>query len=146
MDRYSHAMRLELTRRGDYAVRAMLALAATGDDRPVSVRRIAEAMAIPAPILPSVMRELVRAGLAEAIAGRAGGYRLARTPPEVNLLEIVEAIEGDTRRLRCVLRGGPCGRDGHCTVHDVFYAAQEAIRTELGSATLDQLTSGLMSP
>ena len=49
-------MRLELTRRGDYGVRAMLALAAAPNERPVSARRIAEAMAIPAPILPSVMR------------------------------------------------------------------------------------------
>src|SRR4051812_35667795 len=105
-------MRLELTRRGDYGVRAMLALASTEDERPVSVRRIAEMMAIPAPILPSVMRQLVRAGLADAISGRSGGYRLGRPAGDINLLEVVEAIEGDSRRQTCVLRGGPCGRDG----------------------------------
>jgi Rrf2 family protein len=137
-------MRLELTRRGDYAVRAMLALAASRDDRPISVRRIAEAMAIPAQILPSVMRELVRAGLAEAASGRSGGYRLAKAAPDINLLQVVEAIEGDTRRQTCVLRGGPCGRDGTCIVHGAFFAAQEAIRAELSRATLDQLSQGLL--
>jgi Rrf2 family protein len=139
-------MRLELTRRGDYGVRAMLALAAAPNERPVSARRIAEAMAIPAPILPSVMRELARGGLVEAVAGRAGGYRLARPPAEIDLLAIVEAIEGDTGRQTCVLRGGPCGLDGTCTVHPVFFAAQESIRTELRRATLEQLARGLASP
>jgi Rrf2 family iron-sulfur cluster assembly transcriptional regulator len=132
-------MRLELTRRGDYAVRAMVALAHAPNGPPLSVRRIAESMAIPRQILPSVMRELVRAGLVVAVAGRAGGYRLARPATEINLLQVVEAIEGETRRITCVLRGGPCGRDGHCAVHDTFFAAQEAIRSELASATLDGL-------
>ncbi len=78
-------------------------------------------------------------GLVEAVAGRAGGYRLARPPAEIDLLAIVEAIEGDTGRQTCVLRGGPCGLDGTCSVHPAFFAAQEAIRTELRRATLEQL-------
>jgi Rrf2 family iron-sulfur cluster assembly transcriptional regulator len=142
-------MRLELTRRGDYAVRAMLALAAAAaaaDERPVSVRRIAETMAIPAQILPSVVRELVRAGLLDVVPGRSGGYRLARPAREISLLSVIEAIEGESRRQTCVLRGGPCGRDGHCNVHNAFFAAQEAIRTELRSATLDQLGEGISPP
>ena len=139
-------MRLELTRRGDYAVRAMLALATARDDRPISVRRLAEAMAIPAPILPSVMRDLVRAGLAEAASGRAGGYRLARPASGINLLAVIQAVEGDRRRQTCVLRGGPCGRDGHCTVHGAFAAAHEAIRAELTRAMLDELAVGLTPP
>ena len=136
-------MRLELTRRGDYAVRAMLRLAQAADGRPVSVRRISAAMAIPQPILPSVMRDLVRAGLAEAVAGRSGGYRLAVPAAEITLLAVIEAIEGDTRRQTCVLRGGPCSRDGQCSVHGAFYAAQEAIRSELSRATLDTLAAKL---
>ena len=57
-----------------------------------------------------------------------------------------EAIEGDTGRQTCVLRGGPCGLDGTCTVHPVFFAAQESIRTELRRATLEQLARGLTAP
>ncbi len=139
-------MKLELTRRGDYAVRAMLALASASDDRPISVRRIADTMAIPAQILPSVMRHLVRVGLIEAVPGRTGGYRLARPAGEISLLAVIEAVEGDSRRVSCVLRGGPCGRDGQCNVHGAFFAAQEAIRTELRGATLDGLVFGLTPP
>ena len=71
-------MRLELTRRGDYAVRAMLALTAADDDGWTSAPRIAASMAIPERFLPRVLRDLARAGLVDAHAGRSGGYRLAR--------------------------------------------------------------------
>jgi Rrf2 family protein len=139
-------MRLELTRRGDYAVRAMLALAraddemsrgrSSGDGR-LSVARIAASEAIPPRILPSVMRRLARAGLVEVQTGRTGGYRLARRPDRISLLDVIEAIEGDTRRRACILRGGPCLANGQCSVHGVFSSAQEALRGSLAAATLE---------
>ena len=129
-------MRLELTRRGDYAIRAVLALGRTRDEAVLSVRRIAEAMAIPVQVLPRVMTDLLRAGLVEAVAGRSGGYRLARPAAAISLLAVIEAVEGDSRRRTCVLRGGPCGRDGHCDVHHVFFAAQDAMLATLAEASL----------
>jgi Rrf2 family protein len=132
-------MRLELTKRGDYAVRAMLALARAPEGRLLSVRRIAEDMTIPVRFLPQVMGDLVAAGLVEATTGRAGGYRIARPPAAVTILDVVEAVEGDSRRRSCVLRGGPCGADGYCDVHDVFFAAQDAMLDTLGSARLSEL-------
>jgi Rrf2 family protein len=130
---------MELTKRGDYAVRTMLALARTPADRLLSVRRIAEEMSIPVRFLPQVMGDLVAAGLVEATTGRAGGYRLARPAAAITLLDVVEAVEGDSRRRTCVLRGGPCGLDGHCDVHDVFFAAQDAMLATLGAARLADL-------
>jgi Rrf2 family protein len=130
-------MRLELTRRGDYAVRAMLALASVdGGTAPLSARRIAEQMAIPERFLPHVLRDLVRAGLVEARTGRTGGYRLARPADAIALLDVVEAAEGEAEPARCVLRGGPCRPDGRCAVHDVFAGAREAVRARLADTTL----------
>lgn len=132
-------MRLELTKRGDYAVRAMLALARAEGAGPVSVRRIAEEMAIPVRFLPQVMADLHRAGLVAASPGRTGGYRLARASSAVTLLDVIEAVEGESRRRTCVLRGGPCGVDGQCAVHAVFFAGQEAFLDVFASATLATL-------
>ena len=120
-------MRLELTRRGDYAVRAMLALAQREPGHVTSSLEIADEMAIPVAFLPRVMADLVFAGLVQSTTGRTGGYVLARPPVDITLLEVIEAVEGDSRRTSCVLRGGPCGRDGHCQVHDAFFAAQDAL-------------------
>jgi Rrf2 family iron-sulfur cluster assembly transcriptional regulator len=130
---------MELTKRGDYAVRAMLALARAPDGRLLSVRRIADEMAIPVRFLPQVMGDLAAAGLVRATTGRAGGYRLARPADAISLLDVVEAVEGDSRRRTCVLRGGPCGVDGFCDVHDVFFAAQDAMLNTLGAARITDL-------
>jgi Rrf2 family protein len=107
--------------------------------RQVTGRELARATDIPLAFLPQVMGDLVRAGLVSTRQGRAGGYRLARDPGEISLLQIVEAAEGDSRRSTCVLRGGPCGADGFCRVHHAFFAAQEALLSALSQRTLKDL-------
>jgi Rrf2 family protein len=129
-------MRLELTKRADYAIRAMLALARTEPGERRSVREIAEDQRIPARFLPRAMTDLIRAGLVEATVGRRGGYRLTRPAASISLLEVVEAIEGDSRRRVCILRGGPCALDGVCDVHEVFAAAQGDVIERLRSASI----------
>jgi Rrf2 family protein len=126
--------------RGDYAVRAMLALATVEDaDRPASVRWIAERMAIPVRFLPHVMTDLSRAGLVVGSPGRKGGYRLGRPAREINVLEVVDAVEAEPEIPRCVLRGGPCRPDGRCAVHDVFAGATRALRVSLSERTLSEI-------
>jgi Rrf2 family protein len=120
-------VRLTLTKRADYAIRAVLALAQAGGGERVSVRRLAADQWIPAAFLPRVMGDLVAARLVEGALGRAGGYRLARPADEVSLLDVVEAVEGDVRRSGCVLRGGPCPLSGVCAVHPVFVAAEQVV-------------------
>jgi Rrf2 family transcriptional regulator, iron-sulfur cluster assembly transcription factor len=132
-------MRLELTKRGDYAVRAMLALTRGAGNGLLSARRISDAMDIPVRFLPQVLADLQRAGLIEAAPGRAGGYRLARAAESVSLLQVIEAVEGDSRRQSCVLRGGPCGKDGYCDVHFVFFNGQEALLGAFASSSLADL-------
>lgn len=132
-------MRLDLTRRADYAVRAVLALGRTTDDGRLSVRRVATEQRIPTQFLPLIMRDLVRAGLVEGTTGRAGGYRLARAPAEVSLLDIVEAVEGDSRRRTCVLRGGPCANSAVCDVHAAFADAQQALLERLARVSVADL-------
>jgi Rrf2 family transcriptional regulator, iron-sulfur cluster assembly transcription factor len=132
-------VRLELTKRGDYAVRAMLALARGSGNGLLSARRISDAMVIPVRFLPQVLADLQRAGLVEAAPGRAGGYRLARDAAAISLLDVIEAVEGESRRRTCVLRGGPCALDGTCDVHDVFFRGQEALLETLAHSTLAEL-------
>lgn len=134
-------MRLELTLRGDYAVRASLAIALLEDGRPVSARRIAERMDIPPRFLPHVLTDLVRAGIVAGTAGRNGGYRLAAPASEIDLLRVVDAVEERGDAPRCVMRGGPCRLDGTCAVHDAFTAAATAMSRELAAVKLSDLVA-----
>lgn len=140
-------MRLELTRRGSYAIRAVMALADSGGAEPVSVTRIASAMSIPRGFLPQVMADLVRAGIVEARIGRTGGYRLSRPASAISLLEVIEAAEGDTRRRTCVLRGVPCGIPAEpCDVHEAFARAEESILAVLTASTIGDVVQGAPGP
>ena len=133
---------LALTRRGDYAVRAALCLArGGGDGRYIKIREVAQTMALPASYTPQVLRLLAEAGLAEARAGRDGGYRLTRPPGEVALLEVVEAAEGPFTLERCILRGGPCHWEQACAVHAAWSAAVQACRDSLRRTTLADLAA-----
>jgi Rrf2 family protein len=129
-------MRLELTKRADYGVRAMLALARQPDGALLSATRIAATMEIPPRFVGQVMGDLVGAGFVEARIGRGGGYRLCGSAEGISILAIVEAVEGDARRRTCVLHGGPCSRDGACDVHEIFQAAQDALLERLADSSL----------
>jgi Rrf2 family protein len=147
-------MDLRLTRRGDYAVRAALFLAATWDrERYVKVREMTSAMALPASYTPQVLKLLVTAGLAEAKAGPDGGYRLRRPPAEITLRHVVEAAEGEFVLERCILRGGPCHWEDACAVHAAWFGLVQAASRQLETTTLadlaaadEQLRAGVPPP
>jgi Rrf2 family protein len=125
-----------LTKRADYAIRTVLALARATDGQRLSVSDVAAEQRVPERFLPHVMRDLVRAGLVDGTVGRNGGYRLAKAPTEISLLDVVEAVDGDSRRRVCILRGGPCALDGVCDVHAIFAAAQEDVLGRLRTTTV----------
>jgi Rrf2 family protein len=129
-------MRLELTKRADYAIRAMLALARVPPAERRSARQVAADQGIPASFLPLVMGDLVRAGLVDGMVGRRGGYRLAKAAKRIMLLDVIEAVEGDSRRRVCVLRGGPCTLSGVCDVHATFASAQDDVLRRLGATSV----------
>lgn len=133
-------MDITLSKTGDYAVRAALALAASyAGGRYVTITDVADRMDLPRSFTPQVLGMLARAELASSKAGRGGGYRLARDPKGISMLEVVEAAEGSLVNTRCTLRGGPCRRDDRCVVHDTWVAAGEAFRRILSGTSLAEV-------
>lgn len=132
-------MDLQLTRRGDYAVRAAISLArAAGSAHYVKLREVSGEMAIPLRYTQEILSLLRRAGLAEARAGKQGGYRLLRAPGKISLLDVVEAAEGPLRLARCTLSGGPCHwEDKVCAVHATWEEANRALAASLGAQSLE---------
>lgn len=131
-------MDLQLTRRGDYTVRAAVCLArsaSSGGYR--KLREIAAEMAIPERYTHEIVSLLVRAGLAEALPGKHGGYRLVRDPASVSLLEVIEAGEGALRLDRCALSDGPCHwQETICAVHPMLEEASRSLTTTLRGRSL----------
>ena len=133
-------MDLTLSKAGDHAVRASIALAgAWGDGRWVTIDDVAQEMDLPRSYAPQILGMLARAGIAESKSGRGGGYRLSRSPTKISLLEVVEAAEGPIGTTRCPLAGGPCRWDDACAVHDTWHKATEGIRATLQRSSLQQV-------
>jgi Rrf2 family transcriptional regulator, iron-sulfur cluster assembly transcription factor len=132
---------LQLTRRGDYTMRAALALArAAGSGEYVKLREVSEQMDIPLRYTQEILTILMRGGLAEARAGRQGGYRLLRAPRDISVLDVVEAAEGPLRSDRCTLSGGPCHwQDTVCAVHSTWVMARESLTSVLRQQTLQDV-------
>ena len=130
---------MTLSKTADYAVRAALALAETPPDRYMTIAQVDAQMALPRTFTPQVLGLLAHAGIAESKPGRGGGYRLARTPRQITMLDVVEAAEGSLINVRCTMRGGPCRWEDRCAVHDTLVKAAEALRRSLARTSLAEI-------
>lgn len=134
-------MELSLGKRADYTVRAMVDLARHHGDGRRKTAEIATEMDVPVSYLPQLLAELVRAGLIVSVAGRKGGYVLARPPEQISLLDAIEVADGPMVALVCVLRGGPCRWEDSCAIHEPWARAQQAFRDSLATTSFAEVAA-----
>ena len=121
---------MQITRQADYAVRAVLYLARNGDQR-TATSMIAEEQRIPPSFLAKIVSQLSIAGLLHTSRGARGGVTLARTPKEITLLEVIEAIDGPIQLNECVGESSSCSFDDDCPLRPVWCDAQEDLVRKL---------------
>jgi Rrf2 family protein len=126
-------------------------LAALPPDAALPAARLAEYHSVPSAYLAKHLQALARAGVLETVKGPRGGYRLARPPAEITVLDIVEAIDGEEPAFRCteIRRRGPSAvpaREYHlpCGIHRAFTRADEAWRRELALTTIASLLTRVL--
>lgn len=131
-------MTMQLSRSGEYGVRAMVYLAMQPDGRLVGLKEIAQAQEVPAPYLAKILRTLVNRRLVKSSRGVGGGFSLAKHAAEITMRQVIEAIEGPIALNRCVLPGG-CPRIPRCSVHCVWMEAQARVMELLDGANMADL-------
>jgi Rrf2 family protein len=117
---------MQITRQADYAVRAVLHLARTGEQR-TATSAIAEEQHIPPSFLAKIISQLSIAGLLHTSRGARGGVTLAREPKDITLLEVIEAIDGPIQLNECIGDDGACSFDESCPLRPVWCDAQEEL-------------------
>ncbi|RJQ46708.1 MAG: Rrf2 family transcriptional regulator [Gaiellales bacterium] len=135
---------MHLTRQSDYAIRAILHLARLPFGDIVQTKEIAAAEDIPRKYLPSIIRTLARSGLIRTLRGNQGGVMLARPPEEINLHEVVEAIEGPMALVQCLRGQEDCIHEKDCAVLPVWQGVQRMMKGQLENTTFADLTTGTM--
>jgi Rrf2 family protein len=136
----------------EYALHCLLWLAEPLAE-PASSRDLAELQGISPSFLAKIMPRLEKAGIATAAEGIRGGYRLARAPERITVLEVVDAVEGrkplfDCQEIRgrCAVFGGAApawSTQGVCAIHAVMLRAEQSMRAELAATTLGDLATTL---
>jgi Rrf2 family protein len=130
---------MQITRQADYAVRAVLYLAQLGPGARASTAQIAREQRIPLTFLAKIVSQLSAAGVVRATRGAHGGVALARAPEEVNLLEIVEAIDGPVMLSECTVNPETCTLSDDCVVRSVWCEARSLLVSRLAQTSFAQL-------
>ncbi len=133
---------MQITRQADYAVRAVYYLAKLGQSERAATSRIAKEQHIPPSFLAKIISQLSIAGLLHTSRGARGGVSLARPPEEINLLEVVEAIDGPIRLNECVGDDGLCTFDDNCPMRPIWCDAQQELVQRLRNTTFAQFVNG----
>jgi Rrf2 family protein len=85
---------MHVTAKADYALRAVVELVGSSQDAPRKVDGVAKAQKIPVSFLENILTQLRSAGIVRSQRGPEGGYWLAHPPEEVNLADVIRAVEG----------------------------------------------------
>jgi len=130
---------MELTRKGEYAIRGIIYLARQPQGKLSLVGEIADASGVPKTFLAKILQDFTKVGLVNSYRGTGGGFCLARTPDRISLREVVEAVEGPILPNRCLIGAGSCERDASCLVHPVWKRVRDEIVTILDSVNIEEL-------
>jgi Rrf2 family protein len=134
----------------EWGLHCAVVLAVLPPDTALPTARLAEFNGVPAAYLAKHLQAMSRAGVLAAGTGPRGGYRLARPPADIRVLDVVEAVDGDDPAFRCleIRRRGPAALPAReyrtmCGIHRVMVDADAAWRAELARTSIADLATGV---
>lgn len=130
---------MQITRQADYALRAMIYLARLEPNQRAATSQIAQEQHIPPSFLAKIISQLSIAGLIHTSRGARGGVSMARTPGEVSILEVVEAIDGPIALNECTAISGSCQFGDDCPMRPIWCDAQAELVEKLRATTFAQV-------
>lgn len=132
---------MHVSAKGDYAARAVIALAARYPDK-ASAQALAEAHDLPRKFLEAVLADLRRAAIVSSTRGAEGGYTLRRAPSEITLGEVLRVIDGPLADVHGLRPDEVTYAPEFEHLKEVWIAARASVRLVFDEITLDQLVSG----
>ena len=131
---------MKISTRGRYALRFMIDLAQHGTDSYVPLRDVSDRQDISVKYLEQITALLSKFGLLHSIRGPQGGYRLAKTPSEYTVGEILRTTEGNLAPVACLENEvNDCERKDTCPTLKIWSGLAKVINEYLDSITLEQL-------
>lgn len=134
---------MKLTTKGRYAVLALTELALAKEDSLIKITEIAVRQNISSTYLEQILLLLKNSDLIIGIRGPNGGYKLATSPENIMISDIVNIVEGRMEAKGCVAKSGSCtGVSGRCMTHDLWDELSRHIELFLGQISLRDIITG----
>jgi Rrf2 family protein len=130
---------IRINRQTDYAIRVILSLAKQPPGTRMSTSKIRNEMLIPPALSQRIVAELAHGDFVLTFPGRDGGLQLARPADQINILQVVQHMQGPIDVSDCLTDGFDCTFEEACPVRRVWARLQTLIWDELESQTFDQL-------
>ena len=128
-----------------YGLRAMVELATHYGKGALQLREVARRQGVSEKYLEHLFRFLRMAGLVRSVRGASGGYVLARSPGDITVLEVIEALEGVLDPVECVGNSDVCQRWDICVARDVWCGVKDVLYGYLSSVNLEMLAEKVAS-
>lgn len=133
---------MRISAKVDYALRAVAELAASPGTAPMKAEDIAQAQAIPLKFLLNILNELRRGGIVQSQRGAEGGYRLARSPADVTVADVIRALEGPLANVHESRPEDLTYAGAAASLQEVWIAVRASLRDVLERVTIADLASG----
>lgn len=136
---------MHISARADYAMRALLTLAGSVDER-VKLEALAAAQALPPKFLEQVLTDLRRAGVVIGHRGTDGGYSLARAAGEITLADVLRAVDGPLAEVRGLRPEDAVYQGSAEHLREIWVAVRASLRAVLEAVTLADVVAGRLPP
>ena len=131
-------MTVFFSKKCEYALQAILLMAASEHDCIYPAEEISKKLNIPKEFISKILQSLTESGMIESKKGKAGGFKLAKHPSKIKLIDIVEAVDGLESFSSCVLGFPNCSDKNPCPIHDEWEELRARAYDMLSSETLDK--------
>ena len=131
-------MTVLFSKKCEYGLQAILFMAANGNECVCPAEEISKKLSIPKEFISKILQSLTESGIVESKKGKSGGFKLAKHPSNIRLIDIVEAIDGLESFNTCVLGFPECSPDKPCPVHNKWGELRTKVYEMLSSETLDK--------
>lgn len=135
---------MKLSRKSDYALRALLTLGDRYGQGPISIRELAEQNDVPQRFLEQIMLDMKKVGWVSSIPGRIGGFQLAKSPDEITMGQVVRHFDGVLAPITCVstTHYEPCSQEWKCRFRRVLLEIRNFTAQLMEKATLAKVLQG----
>ncbi|MFZ1290865.1 MAG: Rrf2 family transcriptional regulator [Melioribacteraceae bacterium] len=132
-------MTVIFSKKCELALQAVLFLSIKKDKLIFNAKDISDELKVPKEFVSKMLQTLTESGIIGSKKGKNGGFYLARRPSQIKLIEIVQAIDGDSVFKSCVLGFPNCSSEHPCPVHDKWGKIRDEAYKMLSEETLEQL-------